>query len=86
MRPYKQGSKPERNRKNLGADIGWDAMEGVMFRLLNLVRVFHKWLNVAVKTPRYGEKNASLSRRARACPSPCLGYTNARGGQAPALR
>ena len=25
-------------------------------------------------------------RRARACPSPCLGYKNDRGGQAPALR
>ena len=34
------------------------------------------------RPPRYGEKNASLHRRARACPSPC----NDRGGQAPALR
>ena len=35
MRPYK-------------ADIGWETVEGVLIRLLNLVRVFHKSLNVAV--------------------------------------
>ena len=29
---------------------------------------------------------ASFHRRARACPSPCFGHMNARGGQAPALR
>ena len=32
------------------------------------------------------EKNASPHRRARACPSPSLAPSNARGGQAPALR
>ena len=31
-------------------------------------------------------KNATPLRRARACPSPCLGLPNDRGGQAPALR
>ena len=38
------------------------------------------------RPPRYGEKTASPHRRARACPSPCFGLLNARGGQAPALR
>ena len=44
------------------------------------------------RPPRYGNRRVSeskpipLPRRARACPSPCLGYTNNRGGQAPALR
>ena len=46
------------------------------------MRVFHKSRNVAVKparmrvwhprAPRYGGKNAAPSRRARACPSPCV--------------
>ena len=34
------------------------------------------------RPPRYGIRNVSFYRRARACPSPC----NDRGGQAPALR
>ena len=38
------------------------------------------------RPPRYGEKTPSPHRRARACPSPCLGLPNDRGGQAPALR
>ena len=38
------------------------------------------------RPPRYGSQNGSLSRRARACPSPCCGLTETRGGQAPALR
>ena len=44
------------------------------------------------RPPRYGNrtvsepKNGPLHRRARACPSPCRGLPNARGGQAPALR
>ena len=40
------------------------------------------------RPPRYGEKNATPSRRARACPSPSFVHaqSNARGGQAPALR
>ena len=46
------------------------------------LRVFHKSLNVAVTGYRAAVKNVSPSRRARACPSPCID----RGGQAPALR
>ena len=44
------------------------------------------------RPPRYGNrtvswaKNGPPPRRARACPSPCCGLPNARGGQAPALR
>ena len=44
------------------------------------------------RPPRYGnrtvssQQNGPLHRRARACPSPCLGLSNNRGGQAPALR
>ena len=30
--------------------------------------------------PRYAEKNAAPSRRARACPSPCCALPNVRGG------
>ena len=56
MRPYRQGSKPERNRKNLGADIGWEAVEGVLIRFLNLVRVFHKSLSVAGTCPPHYDK------------------------------
>ena len=51
-------------------------------RRFNYLRVFHKSLNVAVKparmrvwhprAPRSGEKNAAPSRRAWACPSPCV--------------
>ena len=37
------------------------------------------------RPPRYGKKHRPL-RRARACPSPCCGLSNDRGGQAPALR
>ena len=33
-----------------------------------------------------GSSTAPLHRRARACPSPCFGLPNDRGGQAPALR
>ena len=35
---------------------------------------------------RYGIQNGSSYRRARACPSPCCGLPENRGGQAPALR
>ena len=44
------------------------------------------------RPPRYGNtrvswaKNGPPSRRARACPSPCCGLSEDRGGQAPALR
>ena len=38
------------------------------------------------RPPRYGEKNGTPHRRARACPSPSSAQSNARGGQAPALR
>ena len=44
------------------------------------------------RPPRYGNgrgsssKNVPLPRRARACPSPCCGLPEVRGGQAPALR
>ena len=51
------------------------------------------------RPPRYGKKKRAVYRRARACPSPCLGRegngfvgvrfsrgSNDRGGQAPALR
>ena len=44
------------------------------------------------RPPRYGNgrvswmKNAASPRRARACPSPGLGLSNNRGGQAPALQ
>ena len=44
------------------------------------------------RPPRYGNrtvswlKNGPFHRRARACPSPYCGLSNARGGQAPALR
>ena len=44
------------------------------------------------RPPRYGigrvswQQPGPLPRRARACPSPCFGLPNDRGGQAPALR
>ena len=44
------------------------------------------------RPPRYGAlrfsccRTALLHRRARACPSPCFGPSDVRGGQAPALR
>ena len=38
------------------------------------------------RPPRYGEKNPYPSRRARACPSPCCGPPDVRGGLSPALR
>ena len=44
------------------------------------------------RPPRYGNRRVScrktvpLPRRARACPSPCCGLPDVRGGQAPALR
>ena len=45
--------------------------------MANYFKVFHNSLNVAVdRPPRYDEKNAFPSRRARACPSPCVWLAN----------
>ena len=41
---------------------------------------------VASEGPRAAEKTPPPPRRARACPSPSSASSNARGGQAPALR
>ena len=41
---------------------------------------------VVIRRSQTTEAEPPLHRRARACPSPCLGLPNARGGQAPALR
>ena len=38
------------------------------------------------RPPRYGIQNRPSYRRARACPSPCCGLPENRGGQAPVLR
>ena len=38
------------------------------------------------RPPRYGTQNGPSYRRARACPSPCCGLPENRGGQAHALR
>ena len=51
-----------------------------------IYEVFHNSLNVAVTGPRATMKKRPPPRRARACPSPSLVHSNARGGQAPALR
>ena len=60
---------------------------------LNVARETRSDARMASEGPRAtvpggfpSRKTATLPRRARACPSPCCGLLDVRGGQAPALR
>ena len=71
------------------------ADRGVLHRDREVSPTGRAWVCRSVagdRPPRYvvvrvsWHQNGRLHRRARACPSPCLGLPNVRGGQAPALR